>query len=313
MSEEFIRKLNMSPSVKSLRFEKKVFEVFKKFGWDTIHSPYFKDTNTKKYRELDILSRAFFEKKTESTSAKLYSELLFMVECKSLSEYNLIVDAQSLSYRDDLYKIWFGYDAYYQNKKVISILNESNLDIEEKDIVIKAINNFLFPNNVAIIHDVTPNAYPLLKKFSAFRECKIGNDKELENSVIWKAFQSLNSASKGYEETYIKNIKEELLNSIEYIKVFDDDLVSTLETIFFDNMLRIISIHKLLVVDCKLWELSDNSLKELKYLRLLQRNSMGHTDDWVDIIHLDFLDEYVKNLTDYYLSTLKQKNMNRFL
>lgn len=46
-----------SPAVSSLNLETEVYDAFKKLDWNTYHSPYFIDSETNKFREIDVTAR----------------------------------------------------------------------------------------------------------------------------------------------------------------------------------------------------------------------------------------------------------------
>ena len=311
MNNEILKKLIENEGVKSLQFEKKTYGIYEKYKWNNIHSPYFKDSVSLKLRELDILSRAFFEKKKEPNN--IISEILLFTECKSLTEYHLIVDAETNTYRDENYQIWIGYDIYDRNNKMIEILKKTSLSGSQKKMIIKEINNQLFPKESSVLFNLIPPAFPDIRKFSTFREIKINSTKDLDNSVLWKAFQSLNSACLSYEIEHFNNIESNLIGSIDYIKTFDQKILPSLKNLFFYSLFRHMSIHKIMVTDAKLWISENESLTSLPYFRLLQKTTRGHQENWIDVVNIEHLDNYVNALTKYYFKFYSSKKMKRVI
>lgn len=73
------KKLINSPAINSLKQELNIYNQFIKLGWNVDHSPYYLDSNTGKFREVDISARKYWGK---NSKAKYSFGVNFIVECK---------------------------------------------------------------------------------------------------------------------------------------------------------------------------------------------------------------------------------------
>ena len=86
--DDLKRKLLDSSAIKSLQQELDIYERFKNLGWQVEHSPYYIDTETEKFREVDIKARKYWAK---LDSDKFSFGINFIIECKSLSNYQIVL------------------------------------------------------------------------------------------------------------------------------------------------------------------------------------------------------------------------------
>ena len=86
--QSFNEKLFNSHAVNSLNLETKVYDLFKKLKWNVEHSPYYIDYETNKFREIDITARKYW---TSPKSVDLTCAVNFVVECKTLKDYHIVV------------------------------------------------------------------------------------------------------------------------------------------------------------------------------------------------------------------------------
>ena len=115
----------------------------------------------------------------------------------------------------------------------------------------------------------------------------------MENSVVWKAYQSLYSIIRSYQKKSWIDIDYELYNieNEEYLSTYEARFEELKQSLTLaSNHIEI--LHPVLVVESKLWGLKDDDLKELKYCRLLFHEMSGF-DKWIDIVNQKNLDEYL--------------------
>jgi hypothetical protein len=311
--KEISEKLLSSEATKSLLSENKIKIEFQNEKWNTIHSPYFVDPSSNKLREVDIIGRMFFKKEIKK-DIEIGSDIILIIEVKSISNYHIICEGEIPNDhypKESNHRIWLGYDSYARNKRVIDMLKKTAIKDLNKQKIIKAFQKWMFPDSRSIVGNFSPNIYNDIKRFSAFRETNIGNTKDLDSSVLWKAFLSLNSACEGYELFEWNFIESDFLSSIDYAMAFKKDPLKVLKKSFYEvHMLRHTSIHKVLVVDSMLWTCS-NDVSPLEYFRLLQRNVVGHKENWIDIVNINSLKKYVAKITQHYNEFFEKQQMTR--
>lgn len=287
-------KLLNSDAVHSLKLETEVYDNFKKLKWETTHSPYFIDPKTEKDREIDIIAT----KRWNETTKHLTSDITFIVEAKNLKDYNIIGCNRLGSYAGCYpLSIWIGNNTTYLLPKLTEILTKHNIKSNDilsvRDQILKA----CYPYNEYLFLDYAPTSFNI-PMFNSFRETNTAITRELENSVAWKALQGLKSCY----EFYIKQFWQGIDYLINYAMKELHGSTKKLTEYLIDNLAskakEIHYIHPLLVIESKLWQLENNDLKKLKYLRLVIQQ-MPHSPFWIDIVNKDHLNEYML-LTKYY-------------
>jgi hypothetical protein len=289
-------KLLESLAVISLKQEFSIYNKFKEIGWRVEHSPYYLDTNSGKFREVDITARKYWSK---NKKGKFSFGVNFIIECKSMTNYHIVACNQlDNDLGSDLENDWIGNDATDNYPRTIKLLQKHEIkpvDIQE---TLKLFHKHLFPNMTIRYLDYRLDAFEI-PVFCAFRETNIGTTIELENSVVWKAYQSLYSVIRSYQESSFDDIDYEIFNieNEKYLSTYESKLEELRKTLILDsNHFEI--FHPILVVESKLWELKNDNLEELKYFRLLF-HEMSSNSTWIDIVDFNHLDEYIENIKLY--------------
>ena len=281
-------KLINSVAVNSLIQETKIYKLFKELGWRVEHSPYYIDNETGKLREVDISARKFWSKGKRDT----YSfGVNFVVECKSINNYHIIA-SNELDYKcgETLEDTWIGDDGLNNYVKTIELLKKHNIKDRDIQDTLKKLHKFLFPKGLVRYYDYRLDTFDI-PIFNSFRETNIGSTKDLDNSVVWKAFQSLNSCILAHQALTWNGIDYEIYNveNEGYISTYKaklDELFNTIK----DSAKHLEYIHPVLAIEANLWELKNKKLKELKYFRLIFQK-MFENEMWVDIVSINHLDE----------------------
>lgn len=292
------QKLLNSDSVKSLIIESSVFRELNKLNWQTEHSPYFTDVNSKKLRELDIKARRYFSKEAYSCDVDI------LVECKSLNNYHIIANNSSLD-QNYFEPIWMGNYTNKDSNKLSEILFKYNFTTEEIVYIKEKLENYCVPKTTYRWINYRPTPFEIAT-FNTYRETNVNTTKDIDNSVVWKCLLSLQSAIEAHEELFLSNIRYSIteiihqdISRLKKIERLIEDLINGSNHLYF--------IHPIIVVESKLWELTDeNELKELKYFRL---NIQKFFEDgyWVDIVNFDYLQEYLKKTKEYISFHKKRK------
>ncbi|MES2703180.1 MAG: hypothetical protein V4649_11100 [Bacteroidota bacterium] len=308
MNAEIVEKLQKSEAYLSFKAERRVQKITEENNWNTIRSAYFADPNSGKLREIDIVSRWHFEKKIYKNH-ELKLNITLLIECKSLSNYHILTDGAVAEYSCGNDNVWFGYDSYNRNVRLLNILNKSSLPPNEKAAIIDLLNKWCFPGDASLFIDHRPQPFNDISCYSSFRETNLGTTKELDSSVIWKSCLALTGAAVGYENSVWHSIESDLLSTIDYISTYKVNYKRALKSLFYPyQLLNYASLHKVLVVDSFIWEAA-GTIKQLPYFRLIQKTIQGYTDSWVDIVHIDSFSDYLEKISKHYLTTLTATGM----
>jgi len=81
-------KLQRSDALRSLTMEKEVVRRLRRLGWECVHSCYFKDLETTKLREIDVVAQRDWTKKLQGGSQ--VARVNLVIECKSVRGYHLL-------------------------------------------------------------------------------------------------------------------------------------------------------------------------------------------------------------------------------
>lgn len=314
MSSDVKNRILKSNSYISNELEKRVSEVLVKYNWIVYRSAYYKDPETSKYRELDI--KANYRYTTESLGSKTYKIIQYdlLLECKTLAGYHILFDSLPTRGAQILgpYNIWAGSDTYENYVKFKKIFFRRELSNKIIDKILKKLSKIQFPNDVASIYDYVIKPPPI-SSFCSFRETNIGTEKELDNAVVWKTFKELQTVIKSIEHEYFASIESNVLGYVDYYKEVKDPkkIIS-----YYNKALKdwgkadeMDLLHPVLVVNCKLWDVSGNQeIKELKYCRLLINSTTGYNRLWFDIVNVEYMDEYIKYISEHYLKNVIEKN-----
>lgn len=312
-NSELWEKLKKTEGLSSLNIERKIWDSLVKNNWDSIRSPYYQDKQSNKFRELDMIARQFYQGLANNDTA-LFMEIVLAIECKSISGYHIIVDGEvkvKNLYAERLEQSWVGHDLNYSEGKIKPILDKSSLTEDMKSLVLKSIEAAMYPGDFSVLQGFIPNPFKL-NKFSAFRETNIGATKELDTSVIWKSFMTLNSAGESYGTFHWERIESELLSHCRFSNTLNLDVRNLRSSLFFQSLNRHISMHKILVIDAAIWK-NGQSMKRIPYFRFLQRNLYGHLDQWVDVVNLQSFDKYIELLSRHYNKFFQKTNLERVI
>lgn len=288
------KKLIESSAVNSLKQELNIYHEFVNLGWNVEHSPYYLDSNTGKFREVDICARKYWKKSNEE---KYSFGINFIVECKSIDNYHIVLCNEQIA-DDTLENDWIGEDGMNNYPKTIKLLQKHNIKDSDIQETLKLFHKHLFPKGVVRYIDYRPDNFEI-PTFYSFRETNIGSTKELENSVVWKAYQSLYSVIRSYQANTFKDIDFELydIDNGEFLSTYEEKLEELKETLIAEAN-HFEAFHPVLVVESKLWNLKSNDIEELKYCRLVFQEMSGFST-WIDIVDNKYLNEYLTKSKTY--------------
>lgn len=305
--ESLSQKLYCSPAVNSLKLETSVYDSFKKLSWSVQHSPYYLDNESKKFREVDVIARKLWH---SSKEINLTVDFHFIVECKSIKDYHIVVsNRQEYEHSNSFREAWIGQDSYAHYPLTTQLLKKNEVSADKMHWIIEQLNEFCFPGSSFLFskYQVDPFEIPV---YNSFRETNIGNTKELENSVVWKSFLSLYSCIHKFEEFIWDGIDYSIHRIDRKDIVTEENKAEELLKMLLIKARDMNYIQPLLVVESHLWQVADNGVSELKYLRLLFQK-LFEDEMWIDIVNKDYLDEYLEKTLQYDLA-LERHNFRCF-
>lgn len=300
-----------SQAYKSLSIESEIFDIVRKYFPNSSRSPYFLDNITNKLREIDIVAEARFEKKIKNP---IFCDINFFIECKTNKGYNIIVDDFNKHKEYDLYdwEVWVGDDVNDRLKKSRAILLKGHLDNDTINSTLKMLSNIFYPNEGKRTWKVGLEVFPNIKSYSSFRETNTKDEKDLDNSVLWRAFQSLSSAHTAFNQNAWEYYEEDLLLYAEGLVNPHVNYAFGLDDLIHTHAIYTDVIQKIIVIDSPLWEkTNENTLNQIKFFRLPRKRIDSIYIDFVDVVNREYFPEYIQELSDFYVEFKKTKKLKR--
>jgi hypothetical protein len=211
---ELTERLAKSQAVQSLVSEQRVQGVLRELGWTTQQSYFYRDTVTNKVREMDVVATQFWK----SRRVKRYriARLHLLVEVKSATGFHVVFsDASKQTVERSPDALWLGLEDRATRLQIAKSLEVGGLDADEISSVMGELTSMAYPRGRASIFHMHANAPNAPLKSSAFRETNIGTDKDLDNSVLWRAVQTLESCKNAMKERGMDDALEDLSDEID--------------------------------------------------------------------------------------------------
>jgi hypothetical protein len=199
------QRLIASEAVQSLLAEQRAANVLSCLHWRVQHGQLYTDPKSGKTREVDLWASSLWSRR--STAGRQYARINLYVEAKTLKNYLLVFTPvatpdQGISCQDD----WIG----YRDEPIEALLREVGVSDDHIAASARRFERIAFPRRFMRIRAMRvgpPDCGPVC---SAFRETNIGNERELDSSVLWKALQSVASAIEADEIRQRAEDKDEL-------------------------------------------------------------------------------------------------------
>lgn len=295
-------RLMSTTSFRSLQSERNIIAVLKKLGWDTTHAAYYHDPIFGKTREIDVVGRAAWRREHEVGTLRNYLNLVF--EAKSNAGYHLIFAPEELK-RIGSHEHWIGSDNETR-KSVLNRLEAIGVRPEQLREIDRSIDEAASPNDgIFLFHGLraTPPAAPFYT--SAYRETNIGGEKELDNSVFWRAGRALFSAVNSYKEWIFNNeMHDTIAFTSEAIKAEDPPTIEAMK--WLTGFVRdYYMFHPILVIDSPMWAVNGSELEPLKWCRFIETEFGGTYDWWFDVVHSSEVEVYLTKLSKHYANFYK--------
>jgi hypothetical protein len=305
MNKELLDKLKSSQAAESLRMEHQISRYFHDRNWPAQIGVYYKDPETGKEREIDVLCRHVLDRpKRHKDAAAPFINLDVICECKSLSAHNILfVEGQSDRDADDrLTNHWSGYEENVQ--EMIDSISQRPPYLKSD---IKKLHRYFSerayppPSQIEITFPLRlkPPAHNFLA--AGFRETKGGDESERLSSPLWGAIQSVISATKAAEfsskettRSYISGRNPHMLEP--------SDLIEQDAIIFDIELLRRVLFHPIVFCKSRLFKLVEHDIEEVETARLIVSH-LDFSNRYVDIVRFDAAKTYIDDMISHFEKT----------
>ncbi|HXO29660.1 MAG TPA: hypothetical protein VOA80_20075 [Thermoanaerobaculia bacterium] len=296
-----------SDAFASLRREQRIHERFHALGWSSINGAYYRDAQSEKYREIDVLASRMWKRTYRYTEQLV--RVRMVVEAKSIKGFHLLLGGHVSSDMGYDHRFWPGNDYPLHERLRQALVKNDLLEVQVRW-AMNQLEKLAFPGDSASVSRLLIPPPPAPRSASTFRETNIHGTKELDSSVLWRASQSLSSA--------VKALKEELRDyhlgwmtaplecspkPLEGPPKGED--VADLRNSFRRQLGMVDIFHPIAVVEAHLWMPVGSSVERVPSCRFLQLGSLGTPTWWVDIVDYEALPQFLKATTNYYAVSLR--------
>jgi hypothetical protein len=308
-------KLRDAPGIRSLDIEQEVARALRRKKWDVRTGVYYKDPLEDKYREFDVLASLSWKQRKRSgkrgpdgaAGAGLPTAMLnVLAECKSLTDWHIVFGEPCLPGVNRL-STWPGHELESAKWGIVEQIRGYQRTAGEPLDIARKLAEAMFPKERSRTWRVTIDPPHLSTYSSSFRETKPGADRELDSSVLWKAFRELRAAFESYRLASLELARDHILGAADAARFYDEDPVASAVSAAEDITNDASFFHPVVVLDARLWRYRGGRMTEIPYARLIQMEGRrGGAEWWADVVHRRNLDAYVDELTTDYLRIIRR-------
>lgn len=298
--------LAKSDAATSLSIEGAVTASMMKHDWTVTQGAIYTDLKEAKLREIDVLARRVWRTKAEKRKTVF---VVFVVECKTMRGYHLLFNGPSnpfLGFQSVGLAHWIGYSVRKHTAQIRSLLSERDYDRQEVVEVLKRLDKTAFPSYMARVRGLLIQPPPV-NSFTAFRETNIGIDKELDNSVLWRAVSALDSCTSSLLADRMDGFFSELDTSIEQHEREGAHKIRAFQWSFDHESRFVWLFHPVVVTDARLWSVVSGVPTELATARYLRSDGIHGINKWFDVVQRDHFDTYAQAVTSYYNKSFRRR------
>lgn len=235
-------------------------------------------------------------------------------ECKSMTGFHVISSEWKSSYEDDQYTFsWFG--GIKENRDYLAkILIECEIPPASINYLMQKFDLWFPPNQPKSIFELQFDPFGGWPGCSGFKETSIGSEKDLDNSVIWRASLALKSAVTSFINLHNEEHRYDYLTTFRGTpkRSFPQnhkDLVK-----HFNKYVNIVDIyHPFIVTDANLWISDEKGLRKTDVLRIYERQIMDEIGWWFDVVTYKYAKEYVDGLCTHYIGEARKRRMVKYM
>ncbi len=210
-----------------------------------------------------------------------------------------------------LTRFWPGFEDHGKFRWLARGLRETGLPESELPLYLARFRKLAFPGDAAVARAMFSDPPPAPATASAFRETNIGGEKELENSVLWRAVRELRGVAVAIRRSSLAWHRGWIAGSVEAAissgRAPLDDYNDWVK-----RQLRVVDVvHPIVVLDAQLWLVGTNGVREVPWCRLLQLNTRGSTQSWCDVVNRRNFSSYAAAATLHYARFFRRRGFRR--
>lgn len=304
--------LKNSEAYKSLRAEHEVAACLERLGWRTTQSPYYLDGKTGKLRELDIVGTGYWT--TPRKAGDLVARVNLFIEVKTNSDFHILCSGSTAKHFDfNNNEYWIGY-CEESLKRIEEQLSKFQVEPEDVRNFLHKVEKVAFPSGMMRTSVLRIKPPPVEQCFSAFRETNGKSEKDLDNSVLWRAVMALRSAVASSKVERMDGLAGDLGVDFEVSRRRKLPFQSAMHTI--DSHARSINLYlPIVVIQSRIWSAQSMDPEELKWVRLIQfgTSSKDIAQDWVDVVNFNHLEEYLRTQSEYFELAFRKARAKRWI
>lgn len=302
-------RLRDSESVVSLLAEQECVQAFQALGWARVgHGHFYRDPTTGKMREVDVTARCSVTKARKS--GNLSASITVFVELKSIPGYH-VVFAPSAEGDNDCCAItsWCGYSV--DDDDALSLLARLGLDARQAVLVANRFRRSAYPRGHSRVWPIQVDPPKRAEVCTAFRETNIGQEKDLDASVVWRAMQSVWAATEAARQRDKDVWVESLVSAAKSARLFHEDPLPILFRNFDFSARTIAAFHPAVVCGANLWLLRNSELRPVPFVRFIEVAG-SQPPRWCDVISKQAFPEWLTELTGHYAKASDRTAPPRF-
>lgn len=296
--DDFREKLSKSAAVRALQAEGEVAQLLRRLGWTTSHGVYYDDPLTSKRREVDVVATQEWVGPHPDFHRV---RLKLIVECKSMSGFHLVVREYPALTPCELAQWWIGDDSVVLD--VVQGLSSYGLaEIQAAQLLRYCRGKALRLRAELLAPPLPPNTIMLGQ---TFKETNIGTDKDLDNSVLWRAIQTLLSAGEAFGRDSVDAALMDLRPAFVADHVESSQTLPTVTRVF-DELLRTReALHFVVVAEASIWRSRHDELEPAQFCRLELSNKAHDRMAWLDVVSRSHVTNFLSDLTAHYVSAMQ--------
>ncbi|HUW29208.1 MAG TPA: hypothetical protein VMV97_11430 [Sulfuriferula sp.] len=300
MSDGLHKKLLDSDSNQSFATEEVVASTLEKLGWNSVQGAIYLDPKELKAREIDILAHRVWRTKAK---AEQDATVVLAVECKTMRGFHILVNdvpRRDLNFQNSGLSHWLGYSIHDDRDRLIDILHKHQYSVSEISKILQKVSRICYPKDIARVNRLIVKPAPVHSNFTAFRETNIGDEKNLESSVFWRAILTLDSCTNSLKRSLTDGLLDDLKVDATALEQDDEEKMSVFSWPADEYSRRLSLYHPIVVTDAKLWCSSHGKLVELEAARYVRTDGFHGVDKWFDVVQREHFSEYATRLATYY-------------
>jgi hypothetical protein len=297
MSSELETQLLATAGFKSLDSERHLVALARSLDWDTVHSFYYRDPNTGKSRELDILEFRSYVLVPKKINPLVRVSML--MECKTIENYNLVFSLEnpSPSLSAMGYFDWIGEE---DARNELFVRMNDRLSADMVSMLMKEFDSIAYPQGRFLASPLMIDPPRAVYLATAFRELKPKSERDLDASVLWKSVQSLSGALRDLQSRSVNSMFDYILADLEGLDPNDNLELLEHSLSWCHILLTTINIyHPIIVVQCPMLGWDGKKLTKVNHVRLLSRMHGGQSH-WYDVVQIEGMPGLLNLLTKHY-------------